>query len=370
MHIGIDGNEANIKHRVGSNIFAYEVLRQLSTLGESDFFDIYLRDKPLPDFPAEKTNWHYKIFGPKKMWTQLALPIKLFLQNQKPAVFFTPGHYAPRYCPVPSVITILDTSYLTFPQYFRKQDLYQLKSWSAYSVKNARKIITISHSTKKDLIKHYQVSDDKIAVIYPGYDKKKFDPALDLNKNDELLKKYQITTPYLLFVGTIQPRKNIQRLLSAFRQLVNGGFKINLVIAGKVGWLYDDILRMAKEKENDSAVIVTGYVEDNDLPYLYKNASCFVLPSLYEGFGIPAVEAMSMECPVVVSNISSLPEIVGDAGILIDPYSVEDIKNGLMKALTLKPEEKESMIKKGREQADKFSWDKCAREILSILKSC
>ena len=195
MIIGIDGNEANIKKRVGVGRYAYELLRHIYKIQNSKFkiqkfdnsvkdsfgmdnvkFKIYLKDKPLADFPKEIDIWKYEVVSPKKLWTQFGLPMNLWwekLTGKAPNVFFTPSHYTPRFCPCPRVISIMDLSYLHFPEMFRKQDLYQLKNWTAYSVKKAAKILTISKASRDDIIKHYRVPEEKIVVVYPGYDKSK-----------------------------------------------------------------------------------------------------------------------------------------------------------------------------------------------------
>lgn len=366
MLIGIDGNEANVENRVGSNIYAFEVLWHLFKLNTLDNYSIYLRSQPLSDLPPVKNNWHYQVFGPQKFWTQFALPLKLFLGKPRPDIFFTPGHYAPRFCPCPSVISILDTSYLLFPAYFKKQDLYQLKNWSAYSVKQAQKIITISNSSKRDLIKHYQLEEEKIKVIYPGFDKDRFNPNLSESRAVEIVHKYGLMNPYILFVGTLQPRKNLIKLVEAFEKLGN----YELVIVGKKGWIYDETIKRINSSACKNKIKLLGFVKDLDLPYLYKKASCFVLPSLYEGFGIPVAEAMSVGTPVVISDNSSLPEVAGDAGILINPKDLNSIKCGLEKALTLNTAEKEDIIRKGLEQVKKFSWEKCSQQILNELHCC
>lgn len=370
MLIGIDGNEANIQNRVGSNIYAFEVLWHLYKLNVKDTFSIYLRSKRLSDLPPERENWYYKVFGPQKFWTQFALPVKLYLEKEKPEIFFTPGHYAPRFCPCPSVISILDTSYLLFPDYFRKQDLYQLKSWSAYSIKQAKKIFTISESSKHDLIKYYQLDENRIKVIYPGFDKERFNPNLNEVKTEEIAQKYGLINPYILFVGTLQPRKNVIRLVEAFEKLAISNQQLanyELVIVGKRGWIYDETIKRVNSSSKKDKIKLIGYIEDYDLPYLYKKASCFVLPSLYEGFGIPVAEAMSVGTPVVISDNSSLPEVAGKAGILINPNDITSINSGLEKALTLNPKEKEDIISIGLNQVKKFSWEKSAEQIYNEL---
>ncbi|MEX2028066.1 MAG: glycosyltransferase, partial [Candidatus Curtissbacteria bacterium] len=224
MLIGIDGNEANIKNRVGSGQYTFELLQQFSKEKNRKFV-VYLKDKPVSDLPRQTPNYEYKVFGPKKFWTQFALPINLTF-GQKPDVFFSPAHYGPRFSRVPYVVTIHDLSYLHFPRLFKKNDLYQLTSWSKYSIENSARIIVPSHSTKDDVVKNYQVNPSKITVTYEGYDKYRFKPQ-PKTAIDKIKRKYKIIGDYIIFVGTLQPRKNIERLIEAFASLIqNSKFEI------------------------------------------------------------------------------------------------------------------------------------------------
>lgn len=361
MIIGIDGNEANVNNRVGSNIYAFELIKWLNKIDEKNSYQIYLKEKPLDDFPKEGKRWQNRVIFPKKFSTQIGLPLQLYLRTPRPDIFFTPGHYAPRFSPVPTVISILDISYLLFPEYFKKSDLAQLTSWSKYSIKNAKRILTISEATKKDIVKFYGVDQDKIIVTYPGINLF----SEDINR-EIVFKKYHLNKKYILYVGTLQPRKNIIRLIESYRKLDTN--EINLVIVGKKGWLYDEIFQKVEEHSLVNKVTFLDYVTREELGVLYKNAQCLILPSLYEGFGIPVVEAMSQGIPVVVSNISSLPEIAGDAGILVDPYEIDSIVQGLKKAINLDQNERKSIIDKGLKRVKLFSWEKCAKETLKVLQ--
>lgn len=368
MLIGIDGNEANVVNRVGSNTYALEVLRHLEMKKTDDQFVIYLRNRPLNNLPEERAGWKYKTFGPQKFWTQFALPLHLYLERKKPDVFFTPGHYAPRFSPIPTVVSILDTSYLLFPQYFRRRDYLQLKNWTSYSVKNAAIVITISNSTKHDIIKYYRIKEDKISVVYPGYDRDRFYENLPVEKVGSVLDKYHIKKPYILFVGTIQPRKNLLALIEAYKKIREEGMKIDLVITGKIGWLYGKIIKETKSSEVAKDIRVTGFVDNKDLPLLYKGATCFVMPSLYEGFGIPVVEAMAVGTPVVISNTSSLPEIAGNAGIFIDPRNLESLEEGIKHTVRMPENERVTRIGKGLEQVKQYSWEVCVDQIYKVLE--
>jgi glycosyltransferase involved in cell wall biosynthesis len=365
MIIGIDGNEANIKNRVGSGVYAFEIIKNLYQVDQKNIYKIYLKQKPIDDLPSEKTNWQYLNFGLKKLWTQFALPLKLLADRPKPDVFFTPGHYAPRFSNIPQVITIFDLSFIRFPQMFQKKDLYQLTNWTKYSVYKSNAIITISNFSKKEIVDYYQIDPQKVHVIYPGYDNSLFESVSDQKLIQNVKQKYKIKKDYLLFVGTIQPRKNLIKLIEAFK-LLDKKYDLQLVIAGKWGWLYEEFFSEANEMKGK--VVICDFVKRSDLPVLYSQAKAFVLPSLYEGFGIPVVEAQSCGVPVVVANTSSLPEVVGESGILIDPKSADSIAQGINKIL-IDEKLKNEIIKKGYENVKRFSWQSCTKQTLNVLEN-
>ncbi|OGD63309.1 hypothetical protein A2160_02345 [Candidatus Beckwithbacteria bacterium RBG_13_42_9] len=372
MLIGIDGNEANVLQRVGANVYAYNILCELHKINsKGDEYRIYLKNKPLDDMPEESKFWQYRVFGPGKLWTQWRLPLELYWQKEKPDIFFTPGHYAPRFCPVPSIISIMDLAFLKFPQDFRQEDLRQLTAWTEYSIKKAAHILTISEATKKDIIELYKIPSEKITVTYPGYDKDKFKTQSAKVKatTQSLRVKYKISENYLLYIGTLQPRKNLVRLVEAFSKIIIQNQQLELVIVGKKGWLYEEIFETVEDLNLEDKVIFTGFVLDDELAGLLSGAQALILPSLYEGFGIPVVEAMACGVPVVVSRTSSLPEIADKAGIYIeDPFSVESIYQALAKVLKLTKTERELLISSGQKQVKKFSWKACASQSRKILE--
>lgn len=338
MIIGINGNEANVTHRVGVNQYAFELLKHLKIKAR-----VYLSNSPLPDMPK----FEYRVFGPKKLWTLTGLQREILLNP--PGVLFTPTHYTPLFVPCPSVISIMDLAFEKFPQFFKPRDLYQLKYWSKYSAKQAAHIITISENSKKDIVDIYRVDPKKITVAYPGYDKSRFSLKV---------KKFNKYGNYFLFLGTLQPRKNLERLIAAYKLLKTD---CKLVIAGMInegrgGWMNENI----KKEKN---IVLTGYVPDQEVPVLMANAKAFVLPSLYEGFGIPVIEAMACGTPVVVSKVSSLPEICGQAAFYIeDPYSIESIKSALEKV-------DRSKVKLGLEWVKRYNWKEACLKINTVLNS-
>jgi glycosyltransferase involved in cell wall biosynthesis len=379
MIIGIDGNEANVKNRVGIGEYALELLMQFYNFQFpiSNFqFTIYLKAPPLAHMPKEREGWKYKVIGPRRLWTRFALPLRLFTQKHRPDVFFTPTHYGPWISPMPTAISIMDLSFLHFPGLFNKKDLYQLTNWTLRSVKQSKKIFTISEFSKNDIIKTYGIEPGKVVVTYPGIKEDLRFKIKDL-RMDELKKKYKIDRPFILFVGTLQPRKNIAKLIEAFAMLKNQKTmnneqesnmkELELVIIGKKGWLYEEILEAPKKFSVEDRVKFLDFVGDDDLPSFYKNALCFCLPSLYEGFGLPVLEAMQLGCPVLTSNVSSLPEAGGDAAIYFNPEDASDIAEKLK--LVINDEGlRIKMREKGYNQIKKFSWEKAAKQTLSVLQ--
>jgi glycosyltransferase involved in cell wall biosynthesis len=372
MIIGIDGNEANVEKRVGISEYAFQLLTQFSSAkfkAQNIKFVIYLKDDPCDELPPETAHWKYRVLKPGKLWTQWRLPLDLFITNPKPDVFFSPTHYAPRFSPIPTVVSIMDLSYLFFPEMFNQSDLLQLRNWTAYSVKKASRILTISNSSKDDIIKEYKAGKDKVVVTHLGI-KESVTLTPHIYSMSQLKAKYDLSEHFILFVGTLQPRKNITRLIKAFAKVAKDEKlpkDLQLVVVGRKGWLYEEILEAPKELGIKNRVKFLENVEDDELPLFYKNALCFVLPSLYEGFGLPVLEAMQQGCPVITSNISSLPEAGGEAALYVDPEDVDDIAKKITQLVSSEKLRKE-LVEKGKEQVKKFSWEKTAKETLAVLE--
>ncbi len=370
MTIGINGNEANQKVRVGVGQYAYELLTHLKS---NDNFQIYLEDSPLPDMPKE---FEYKVFGPKKLWTLTGLQKKLIEEKTKgkiPDVFFTPTHYTPLYIPTKSVVSVMDLAFEKFKEYYKKKDLLQLKYWTQVSVMHADKILTISEYTKKDICSLYAVNPDKVVVTYPGYDTERFNPTVKLQskRSQELIKKFKLEMGYFVFLGTVQPRKNIERLVEAFANLPRKNLKlviVGMIKEGRGGWLYQPIFDKVKALGIEDRVVFTGYMPDEDIPHIYKGSIAYVLPSLYEGFGIPPIEAMAAGVPVVVSKVSCLPEVCGDAAIYIEnPYDIKSIKKSLQDILDMKPGELVKRVEMGQKWVKRYNWDDTAKKTLEVI---
>ncbi len=269
------------------------------------------------------------------------------------------------------IITFHDLSFVRYSSFFSlKQRLWHKFVNPRVLAREADFIIAVSQSTKNDLIEIYGVPREKIRVIYSGV-KQVSSIKYQVSGAGEIKRKYGLPEKYILYLGTIEPRKNIIGLIKAF-ELFKKNYPLSatrylLVIAGAKGWLYGDIFKAAKSSEFKNEIIFTGTVADEDRTSLYNMADLFVYPSFYEGFGFPPLEAMSAGIPVIASNCSSLPEAVGGAALMVNPYNFGEIAWAMNEVL-FNNNLRCKMIKKGYEQVKKFSWEKCARETLQVFK--
>lgn len=368
-NIWIDGKEANVPQRLGSGQVAFELLKNIWELDHENQYTILLSGNPMEDLPKERPGWKYKILKPGKLWTRIAIPAYYHLAKQKPDVILSPTHYIPRFINAKRVPIIFDLSFIHFPNMFKKDDLYKLTNWTKYSVENASAIITISESTKNDISSTYKTLKNEITVAYPGFNQQLFRQIEDKSKAERFLDKYKIEGDYIIYIGTVQPRKNLLKLIQVMKKIED----LKLVIVGKIrgqgrqAWMNEDILAAPKKLGIEEKIIFTNFVPDEELPYLISGAKAFILPSLWEGFGIPVAEAMATGTPVITSNISSLPEVVGDAGLLIDPKSDDQIEQAV-RLLTTDKKLHDKLSKKALEQAQKFSWEKMAKQVISVLE--
>jgi glycosyltransferase involved in cell wall biosynthesis len=301
-----------------------------------------------------------------RLWTHLRLSWEM--TRRPPDLLFVPAHVLPIFHPRRSVVTIHDLGYLTYPEAHRLLDRLYLDLSTRYNAHTATHLIADSSATKQDLIERYGTEPDKITVVYPGYDQTTFQPVRDRGAIEAVKARYDIAGDYILFIGTLQPRKNLTCLIKAFSNLQSPISNIQLVIAGKKGWLYKDIFQQVEKLGLEGRVVFTDYVPDGDLPAILSGARLFVFPSLYEGFGLPVLEAMACGTPVVCSNVSSLPEVAGDAAVLVDPLDVEGLATTMERVLG-DEELRAKLIECGFAQARKFPWERCARETLSVLES-
>lgn len=267
------------------------------------------------------------------------------------------------------IITFHDLSFERYPKFFSwRKRLWHQRICPRKQACRADKIIATSESTKSDLATLYKIPSEKIKVIYSGVDNTLFNDDIADGEKAKIREKYNIHGDFILFLGTLEPRKNILGVVKAFEILKGsrGFLDLKLVIAGGCGWLHDNLLNYIKFSKYGKDIIFTGKVDNREKKILYKLAKVFMFPSFFEGFGFPPLEAMASGLPVVTSNVSSLPEVVGDSAIMVDPQKINEIA-GAAKALLENDNFRQKMIEKGKERAKNFSWQKCAEETLDYI---
>lgn len=257
-----------------------------------------------------------------------------------------------------AIVIVHDLAIYKHPEWFLGKQFLAKNILVPTSVQKAQKIICVSENTKKDLIELFKIKPEKITVVYPGPCLKKSD--------EESFKEFNLEQEYFLYLGSIEPRKNILFLLDAFEEFYKQSNKFQLVLAGGKGWKNDDILSKIKELSDKNIIKYLGYVSEAQKFGLLKKSKAFVFPSLYEGFGLPVLEAISLNVPAICSNNSSLPEVLGDAGILIYPHNKKEMVNALNK-ITQK-DFYQQLKKNCEKQKQKFSWENSAKQIIDLLK--
>jgi glycosyltransferase involved in cell wall biosynthesis len=279
-------------------------------------------------------------------------------------LFHATEHLLPRFSSVRTVFTLHDLIFLFHPETHKPLNRWFLTLMMPRFLRAADAVIAVSECTKRDAVRFYGIPEEKITVIYEGVNPR-FRPASP-ETIAAVRARYGLPEHFILYVGTIEPRKNLTALLEAFHHLL-ATHDLRLVIVGKKGWLYEGFFRRLRELGLEDRVIFTGYVPDEDLPAIYSAADLFVFPSLYEGFGLPVLEAMACGTPVICSNTSSLPEVAGDAALLVDPTDVRALAGAMERALTDEHLRSELMAK-GLERARWFTWEKAAAKTLEVYR--
>jgi glycosyltransferase involved in cell wall biosynthesis len=302
-------------------------------------------------------------FRYQEPWRQFVLPL-LLRKHQIDVCFFTNFVLSvAAHCPM--VLTIHDLSFKLFPRTHSLRNVIWARSLVPISTRRARRIIAVSNNTKLDLLRVMNVKEEKIDVVFEAASG---DYSPEPQPDDgEALSMYGISQPYILYVGTLEPRKNLTMLIRAFDKAAKALPDLHLVLAGRRGWMAQSIFDEFEKRNLLGRVHITGYVQDEHLPALYRQAAAFVYPSLYEGFGLPPLEAMSSGTPVIVSHSSSLPEVVGDAGLYVNPLDTEELAEAI-EAVAGDSQLSQSLREKGLQRAPQFSWKKTAEETLEIIR--
>jgi glycosyltransferase involved in cell wall biosynthesis len=297
-------------------------------------------------------------------WEQTFLP--LLARRYRLDVLHSPHYTMPFLRPCPTVVTFHDMTFFLYPHMHRFYKKIFFQAAIRLSAKRADAIIADSESTRQDILRVLR-SDDKIVTVVPLGVSDAFRQHHDQTGSERMLQKYHLPPRFILSVGVLEPRKNLLTLLHAFKSLAERGIEHSLVIVGQRGWMNDKVFEVAKDLTLSSRVIFTGYVPERDLPFLFSSAEVFVYPSTYEGFGLPVLEALACGIPVITSNVSSMPEIVGDAGILVNPLDEVELADAMQRVLTDRVLHAK-LARDGRARSKMFSWERTARETLMVYE--
>jgi len=366
MIIGIDASRAIKQHKTGVEWYARHVLENIIKIDTQNQFVLYVQSAPdewlknlsaCPNVRVKYLRWPLRFF-----WTQGRLSWEMF--RRAPEVLFIPASAMPVICPKNTVAVLHDVGFMAFPKAYGLGQRWYLR-WSVRrAVRRARAIITISEFSKKEIIKYFQADISKILVTPLGYDKNLFNNQSQA-EDEDILRSHHINRPYFLYVGRLETKKNILNLLKAFTR-VNQDHQYQLVLAGTLGTGFAKIFNFIQQNNLVNDVIFTGYILEKNLPALYRQAKIFLFPSLYEGFGLPVLEAMACGTPVICSQTTALPETAGAAAQLINPDSIEQIATAI-KNIADNEILSRQFVSKGLERVGGVSWEKCATQTHSLL---
>ena len=374
MRIGIDYTAA-VNQRAGVGRYTRGLVSALAKLDDdNEYVLLYARDRKAGAKPffADRANFHERPVAISEkslavVWHRLRLPISVERLIGAVSVFHSPDFTLPPLRRGQGIVTVHDLSFLLFPECHERRLREYLERAVPWSVSRAAVVLADSENTMNDLICLLDVEPDRVEVVYPGVDEH-FQRVEDQDQLQCVRQRLGLMFPFILYIGTIEPRKNLSRLIQAYARLkARRQIDHKLVIAGQKGWLYDEVFRRAIDLRVADDVVFPGYVPDSDLPSLYTLADAFVFPSLYEGFGLPPLEAMACGTPVVTSTASSLPEVVGDASITVNPTDVDELAHAI--ALVLSDSElRRRLTQAGLERARVLTWAAAAEKLLGVYQ--
>jgi len=356
--IGIDASRIRAAGLTGTERYARRIVEHLLQLPSPFRYRLYV-NRPLEvALPVERAEVRAIPFP--RLWTHFRLTLELV--QQPVDLLFVPAHVLPFWCPVPGVVTVHDLGYRYEPDAHPLLQRLYLEIGTKRSVQQARRVIAISQATADDLTRFYRIPPERIAVVPHGVDEQFYPRSPE--ECARVRHRYGLHKPFLLHVGTLQPRKNLVRLLHAFALLAQEDQDLELVLAGKRGWLASTIDAALAASPVRHRIRLLGHVAESDLPALYSAAEVFVFPSLYEGFGLPVLEAFACGTPVVASRRGALAEVAGPA-VTCDPSSVADIARAIR--IARDPTRRSALVAAGREHARRFSWIRSAQMTLDVL---
>jgi glycosyltransferase involved in cell wall biosynthesis len=363
--IGIDASRAVLACRTGTERYALEIITALTDMQTEDRFVLYLNQPPRPGLLPRSDRVRWRVMPSRRLWTVGRLSAEMMFRP--PDVLFVPAHSLPPILPRAAVVTIHDLGYLHFPDEHPTATRWLRRVSNALSARRATRVVAVSGATRNDLVRYERMQSDRIRVVYSGR-APWFRPVDQPATLEAVRARHGLECPYFLFVGTLQPRKNLERLLAAFDRVAADRPNLLLALVGARGWQPGRLDRALAGVRARDRVRLLGYVADDDLPPLLSGSLGLAFPSLHEGFGLPALEAMACGAPVLTSNTSSLPEVVGEAGLLVDPLDTDAIAAGLAH-LADDADLRRELGQRGSVRASGFTWERAARETLGVLRA-
>jgi glycosyltransferase involved in cell wall biosynthesis len=362
FRVGIDARTLAAP-KTGDRTYCLNLTRGLARVDTRNDYLLYTEhETPLADLDAG--NFHQRVLParPAWSWTPVTLPAGL---RRDGCDLVHVQYIVPPRCPVPLITTVHDISFRRHPRWFPVKHAALLNLLIPLAILLARRVITGSEHTKREMVELYGTDPEKIAVTPYAADPI-YRPMPREQAREAVRERFNLRQPYILSVGVLQPRKNLPRLVQAYARIARE-VPQQLVLVGKEGWAFETLRRRVAGSGVSSRIRFTGYVADADLPPLYAAADLFVYPSLYEGFGLPPLEAMACGTPVVTSDTTSIPEVVGDAAVRVDPLNVDGLAGAMVEVLT-SPEQRGGLIERGLQRAAQFTWEATARATLGVYE--
>jgi glycosyltransferase involved in cell wall biosynthesis len=366
--IGIDASRAVSNAPTGTEAYSYHLIRALAPkLRDAYQLRLYYRERPAPGMEPLScaADGEARIIPFPRLWTHTRLAWELL--RRPPDLLFVPAHVLPLTRPARTLVTVHDLGYRIFPDAHPPGQRRYLEVTTRWNVHVATHVLADSIATRDAIVEAYPIPHNKISIVYPGY-APDLAPELDLERIENAKRHYGVTGDYLLFIGRIHPRKNLSRLIAAFAQIASRYPDLKLVLAGPTGWLTGTIREQVHGLRLTSRVCFPGYIAAEDKAALISGARGFAYPSLYEGFGFPVLEAQACGTPLLCSTTSSLPEVAGEGGLLVDPQDTDAIAAGLVRLLD-DTELRRSLIARGFDNLLRFSWDTAAEQVKTLIET-
>jgi glycosyltransferase involved in cell wall biosynthesis len=369
MHIGIDAHAIGARQG-GNETYISNLIAALAELDQHNRYTLYLaRTRAAEEWCGRWPNVEVRLLPPPTPLVRVPLALAYELRR-RPVDVLHVQYTAPPFCPVPVIATIHDLAFEHLPETFTRRGRAQLRLTVRRTAARAARIATVSEFSRQDIIQTYGLEPEKVVVTHNGVEARFNPQPQSASEAAEVRRRFGIARDFLLAVGSLQPRKNLVRLLRAYARLrsTRPDFTPQLVITGRRLWLANEIFAEIRRQPWAADVIVTGYVADEDLPALYRAATALVYPSLFEGFGLPPLEAMACGTQVIASNTSSLPEVTGEAAILIDPYDESELADALLRVVADQPL-RTQLREAGLRRAGLFTWRRAAEKTLQLYQA-